>query len=308
MGKSLYDVLGVARTASDDDLRKAYRKLARKLHPDVNPGDSDAEDRFKEVSAAYEVLADPARRKAYDEFGDDALKGGFDPDKARAYKEWQSRRRAGAESFRGGGGAGRGPMPGADFDLSDLFGFGRGRPRGPVRGGDVRAVVDMDLSQAVSGGEVTLEVPGQKPVTVRVPPGADNGSTIRLAGRGAPSPSGGPAGDLLIECRVRPHPRVTRDGLDLTMRVPVTLGEAYNGASIELPTFHGPVKVTIPPGTQQGARLRLRGKGVARGKTRGDLFVEVDVRMPDRRDDALARALAEGDDAYQAPVRKELSL
>ncbi len=307
MAKSLYQILGVPKNAPDGDIRRAYRRLARTLHPDLNPGDAAAEERFKQVSAAYEVLADSDRRKAYDEFGDESLKGGFDPEKARAYRDWQSRRKAGAEPFRR---SKRGPGAGAEFDigdLGDLFGFGRGRT-GPARGTDVRAVVDMDLAQAITGGEVKLDVPGKTPVTVRVPPGADTGSTIRLAGRGAPGPSGGSAGDLLIECRVRPHPRVTRNGLDLTMRVPVTLNEAYNGASIEVPTFHGPIKVTVPPGTQQGAKLRVRGKGVIRGKSRGDLFVQLDVRLPQSRDDALARALADSDRSYEQPVRKELRL
>ncbi len=308
MAKSLYEILGVAKGASVDDIRKAYRKLARKYHPDVNPGDAEAEDRFKQVSAAYDVLSDADRRKAYDEFGDESLKGGFDPDKARAYQQWRQRRTEGARPFR------RGQAAEPDLgDLGDLFGFGGGGRRRQgrridLRGADVSARVDMDLRQAIQGGEVKLEVPGRKPVTVRIPPGADTGSTIRLEGRGQPGPGGGPSGDLIIECNVRPHPRVTRDGLDLTMKVPVTLAEAYNGATIDIPTFHGPVSLKIPAGAQQGAKLRLRGKGVARGKTRGDLLVELDVRLPDRRDDDLANAIAKSEAAYDAPVRQELVL
>jgi curved DNA-binding protein len=151
----------------------------------------------------------------------------------------------------------------------------------------------MDLGQAIAGGEVRLEVPGHdKPVTVRIPPGADEGSIIRLKGMGGKSPGGGPPGDLVIVTRVRPHPVVRRDGLDLTMRVPVTLNEAYNGATIEIPTFDGPIKLRIPPRSQSGAKLRVRGKGVPRKAERGDLFVELDVRLPDREDERLAEASA----------------
>ena len=297
MAESLYDALGVAKTASDADIRTAYRKLARKYHPDVNPGDSKAEAQFKRVAAAYDVLSDSAKRQAYDEFGEDSLKGGFDPDKARAYERWKRQRSQGAQPFGDGQG----------FDLSDLFGFGR-RARGPARGADARAVVDMDLQQAITGGEITLEVPGQKPVTVRIPPGADSGSTIRVAGKGSPGPKGGAAGDLLIETRVKPHPLLRRDGLNLHMKVPVTLHEAYNGASIEIPTFDGPVKLRVPALSQPGARLRLKGKGVKRKQKRGDLLVELVVRLPDVHNDRFAEAARESESSYTQPVRKEVRL
>lgn len=312
MAESLYDILGVSRTASADEIRRSYRKLARKYHPDVNPGDASAEASFKKVAAAYEVLSDEDKRKAYDEFGDEALKGGFDPDKARAYRDWQRRRTAGArpfqEPFRESGAAGFSDASRFDFgDLGDLFGFGR-PPRGPQRGADVRAVVDMELAQAIAGGEVKLDVPGRGVMTVRIPPGADTGSTVRLAGKGAPGEAGAPAGDLVLEMRVRPHPVMRREGLDLSMRVPVTVDEAYNGATIEIPTFDGPVKLTIPPRSQAGQRLRLRGKGVQRKDRRGDLFVELDVRVPDRQDDAVADAMRRAAGAYSKPVRQELRL
>ena len=302
MAKDLYQILGVKKDVGDDELRKAYRKLARKFHPDVNPGDAAAEARFKEVSAAYDVLSDKKKRKAYDEFGEDSLKGGFDPGKAREYRSWQKRRSAGARPFQ---------EEGFDFDLGDLFGFasgGPGRGRGRMRGQDVRAAVDMDLRQAILGGEVTLEVPGKPPVTVRIPPGADSGSVIRLKGRGAPGPQGGEAGDLLIETRVAPHPLLRRDGLDLTMRVPVTLEEAYAGGKIEVPTFTGAVTLTIPPRSQTGQRLRLRGKGVTRGKRSGDLYIELEPRLPDSAGPEIAEALKKTSSGYSQPVRAELAL
>jgi curved DNA-binding protein len=297
MKKDLYEILGVSRSVSEDDLRKAYRKLARQYHPDVNPGDAEAEKRFKEIAAAYEVLSDKDKRRAYDEFGDESLQGGFDPDKARAYREWKQTRSSGARPFQ---------EEGFDFDLGDLFGFRA--HRGPARGADLHAIVEMDLRQAISGGEVELARPGHKPLKVRVPPGADNGSLIRLAGKGAQGARGGEPGDLVIETRVRPHPLVRREGLDLYMKVPISVQEAYLGAKIEVPTFHGPVNLTIPARSQSGARLRLRGKGIERAGKKGDLFVELEIRMPDKPDDKLAEALSAASAAYSTPPRKDLRL
>ena len=301
MAANLYDTLGVKRDASEDDIRKAYRKLAKKHHPDVNPGNKAAEDKFKAVSAAYEVLSDPKKRANYDEFGDAALQGGFDPAKAREYARWQDRR-----SQRGGfadGGMG-GPGGPVEFDFAELF----NRRRGPTRGQDVHAVFQMDLRQAVEGAEVSIEVPDQGTVRVRIPPGADTGSVIRLPGKGGVGARGGLPGDLVIETEVKPHPLIRRDGLDLTLSLPVTLDEAYNGASIDVPTFDGTVVLKIPPRSQNGARLRLRGKGVERKSTRGDLFVELDVRMPDKADDKLGSALRNSGAAYSKPVREGLEL
>jgi len=291
----LYQTLGVAKTADADTIRKAYRKLARKHHPDVNPGDKKAEDRFKQVSAAYEVLSDPKRRANYDEFGDPATADSFDAEKARAYKHWQEQREQRSSRFD------EGPV---EFDFADLF----GRARGPSQGPDLLARVQMDLRQAIEGGEVSLDLPGRGPIRVRIPPGADNGSTIRIPGKGAAAQSGGPPGDLVIETEVRPHPLLRRDGLDLSLTVPVSLDEAYNGASIEVPTLDGPVRLKIPPRSQGGSKLRLRGKGVTRGDTTGDLIVVLDLRLPDRPDDALAAALRASASAYSAPVRGEMSL
>jgi curved DNA-binding protein len=304
MNESLYDILGVAKGASADDIRKAYRTLARKHHPDVNPGDAKAEDTFKKVSAAYDVLSDADKRKAYDEFGAESLRGGFDPEQARAYKQWQGRRRA----------AGQPPVgERVDFDvgdLGDLFGFGR-RPRGPRKGHDVRGTVELDFEQAIRGTEVQLQIAtdaGPRTVTARIPPGADTGSTLRLSGQGGPGIAGGPAGDVVIETVVRPHKLMRRDGLNLSLPVPVTLAEAYDGASIEVPTFDGPVTVKVPAGSQQGQKLRLRGKGVKRGKERGDLFVELEVKLPEGGDASVSGALREVEAAYQTPVRKGLRL
>jgi curved DNA-binding protein len=300
MSESLYDILGVAKGATTEQIRKAYRKLARKHHPDVNPGDKSAEESFKKVSAAYEVLSDDKKRAAYDEFGDDSLAGGFDPDRARAYAADQERR-ARARSYRPSPSDHDGPI---EFDFAEMF----GRARGPSRGPDIHASLEMSLRQAIEGAEISLDLPDQGTVRVRIPPGADNGSVVRLSGKGAPGMRGGPPGDLVIETSVREHPHVRRDALDLYLTLPVTLAEAYNGASIDVPTFDGPVVVKVPPRSQNRAKLRLRGKGIPRKDSRGDLYVELDVRMPDLPDDALSSALSSSSSAYSAPVRAEVTL
>ncbi|HEY0255217.1 MAG TPA: DnaJ C-terminal domain-containing protein [Kofleriaceae bacterium] len=298
MADNLYEILGVAKTADADAIRKAYRKLAREHHPDVNPGDKKSEDTFKRIAAAYDTLSDEKKRKAYDEFGDASLAGGFDADKARSYQQWQGAQQQRSSRFDGE----------QEFDFSELFGGGGFRQRGPSRGQDLAASVQLDLRQAVEGAEISLDVPNQGTVRVRIPPGADTGSIIRLAGKGMPGRQGGPNGDLVIETEVRPHRFLRRDGLDLSLTLPVTIAEAYNGASVEVPTFDGPVMLKIPPRSQTGAKLRLRGKGIARKDQRGDFYAVLEVRMPDRENEALATALAASSEAYSNPVRKELAL
>lgn len=297
MAESLYDTLGVAKNATPDAIRSAYRKLARKHHPDVNPGNKASEEKFKAISAAYDVLSDDKKRKAYDEFGDASLQGGFDPEKAREYARYQSTRQQRAAGFD------EGPM---EFDFSELFGR-RAQPRGPMRGQDLAATIQIEFRQAIEGAEFTADIPGQGPVRVRIPPGADTGSTLRVPGKGAPG-RGGPPGDLVIEVEVKPHPRLRREGLDLYLALPVTIDEAYNGATIDVPTFEGPIALKIPPRSQNRAKLRVKGRGVPKKDTRGDLYVELDVRMPDQADDTLAAALRASTAAYARPVREDMKL
>ncbi len=305
--KSLYETIGVARDADADALRKAYRKLAKKFHPDANPGDTKAEDRFKEISRAYDVLSDPEKRRAYDEFGDVALQAGFDAEAAR---------RAQAnfgQAFRGSQGPDFefGDAGGMDELLGRMFGGGaRGRAgfARAMRGADVEAELELDFLEAVHGGEkkITLAAAGPRggtnteTVTLRIPRGVADGGRIRLAGKGGASPGGGPRGDLFATIRVRAHPVFHREGRDVLLDVPITVGEAIRGAQIEVPTLEGRATLAIPPGTDSGRKLRLRGKGVPdpSGGARGDLYVVVQIRVPKALGaDALAHvdALAEGE-------------
>lgn len=303
MAEDFYSVLGVSRSADADAIKKAYRKLARDLHPDKNPGNKSAESRFKKVNRAYEALSDPKKRALYDEFGEDALREGFDAENARAYKQWSSRnangggyggfsggggRRVNLEDLFGGdvGGGGfdfrtGGGGAGGDDPFADLFGRAQ-RRRGPMRGQDIAQAITIPFESAVKGTTLQLKAPGAAaPVTVRIPPGAGEGSRVRIAGQGTPSPNGGPNGDLILEIHVEPHELFKRDGDDLELEVPITVSEAINGARVRVPTFDGPVNVKVPPGSQTGQRLRIKGKGVVRkGREAGDLYVRLSVHVP----------------------------
>ncbi len=291
MADDLYAVLGVPKNANQDTLKKAYRKLAKDLHPDKNPGNDKAESRFKAVNHAFDVLGNESKRKLYDEFGEEGLRDGFDADKARAYRQW-----AGGQGRRGGGF--RGGAGGAqEVNLEDLFGgasgggsadffgdiFGRGRrARGPVKGGDLESEMSIDFASAVRGATFELRLNNSiEPVSVRIPPGADEGSRVRIPGHGAPSMGGGPPGDMILVLHVQPHKFFRREGDDLRVALPITLHEAYAGAKVKVPTPDGAVTLKVPPRTQTGAVLRVRGKGVARkGREPGDLYVELAVHVP----------------------------
>jgi curved DNA-binding protein len=293
MADDLYGALGVSKTADADSIKKAYRKLAKELHPDKNPGNKAAEARFKKVNHAFEVLSDPKKRQLYDEFGEDALREGFDPERVRAYSQWQQQQqgRGGPGSPRGGGGVrledlfgGAGGGGGAD-GIGDMFGdlLGRSaRRRGPMPGPDYQSSVTIDFASAVRGATLELRPHGSdSPVTVRIPAGAAEGSRVRIPGHGGPSPNGGPAGDLLLDIHVTPHPWFRREGDDLHLDVPITVAEAYRGAKVKVPTITGSVTLKVPALTQSGHVVRLGGKGVARkGQPAGDLYVHFMVHVP----------------------------
>jgi curved DNA-binding protein len=315
----LYEILGVSRTASADEVKRAYRKLAKKYHPDVNPGNKAAEEKFKEVTAAFEVLSDEKRRKLYDEFGADSLRTGFDEKRAEEYRRWK----------RQGTPPGGMPFDFGDFErvnvgdfgafdfgsiFGDLFGgaagrTGRGR-RGPIPspGAHAEAELAIDLKDAVLGAERDLRLDGRT-LRVKIPAGVTDGSQIRLAGQGGPGAHGGPSGDLYLRIALRDHPHVRREGKDLYLDLPVTVPEAVLGAEVQLPTFEGPVRLRVPAGAQSGMQLRLRGKGLPdlRGGERGDLYAVVQVVLPPESA-ALQKAVKPLADLYKGDPRAGISL
>ncbi|QTX03406.1 DnaJ C-terminal domain-containing protein [Agromyces archimandritae] len=292
--KDFYQVLGVSKDASDADIKKAYRKLARKYHPDQNPGDTAAEAKFKEISEANSVLSDAEQRKEYDQIramgsgarftapgGGAGGAGGFEDVFGGMFNQGGGGQRF---TFQQGGG-------GADYD--DLFGglFGSGRfgqstggyrgAGGPTPGRDVAATTTLDFITATKGDQITLQTPEGKPITVRIPAGVADGQKIRLRGKGHPSPDGGANGDLVLTVSVRKHPVFERDGLNLRVTVPVTFAEAVLGATIRVPTLGGdPVKLKVAAGTPSGRVLRVKGRGVKTQKGTGDLLAEVQVAVP----------------------------
>jgi curved DNA-binding protein len=315
--RDLYAILGVARDADAETIRKTYRQLARRLHPDVNPGDAAAEERFKAVSEAYAVLSEPEKRRLYDEFGEISLQSGFDPEAARRAREAFGARFGGASAggFEFGGGAGEGFAYG-DLDdlLSQLFerrGWSGGAPAAR-RGPDVEAELELDLVDAARGGERRLTIGRptaeggvrSETVTVRIPSGVSDGGRIRLPGKGGEGRGGGPPGDLHARIRVRPHPVFRREGRDLFVDLPLTVREAVLGAKVEVPTLDGHATVTVPPGTDSGTRLRLRGKGVPHpsGGKVGDLYAVTQIRVP-RDLDPEARARIEAMTELDPPDR-----
>jgi curved DNA-binding protein len=305
MAKDLYSVLGVDKKADADAIKKAYRKLATKLHPDKNPGDKAAEARFKEINHANDVLSDAKKRALYDEFGEDGLREGFNADQARAYKQWQ----------QGGGGRGGGFPGGVRIEdifggsggeggIGDMFGdlFGRVRGGGAqgrrrqTRGTDAEGEVTIDFGAAVTGTTLQLAFGGNgKTVTVRIPPGAEEGSRVRISGQGTPAPTkDGEPGDLLLTIHVRPHAFFKREGDDLHLDLPLTVAEAWRGAKVRVPTFDGDVTMKVPAHAQSGQQMRLKGKGVARkGRESGDLYVHFQIVLPANDDAKIEQAVDE---------------
>ncbi|MGB3732406.1 DnaJ C-terminal domain-containing protein [Microbacterium sp.] len=294
--KDFYKTLGVSKDISDAELKKTYRKLARKYHPDSNPGDAKAEATFKEISEAYSVLSDAEQRREYDEIramGSGARftapgsggAGGFEDVFSRFGQGGQSANfddifsmftQGGGGSF--GGGAGR---------------FGQQGYGAPRKGADVTARTTLDFATAAKGDTITVQSGDGKPFKIKVPAGVADGQKIRLRGRGRPSPDGGEPGDIVVQVTVRPHPVFTRDGLNLRLTVPVTFTEATLGATIEVPTLSGDtVKLRVAPGTPSGRVLRVKGRGIASAKKgTGDLLAELQVAVPSHLDDAAREAL-----------------
>jgi DnaJ-class molecular chaperone len=281
MAKDPYTVLGVNRDASDAEIQKAFRRLAKKSHPDLFPGDKKAEDRFKELNAANDIIGDPAKRARFDRGEIDA-------------SGQEIRQNPFARGGRGGarGGPGGGNAEGFAFeDLGDLFG---GMFRGGGRGHsgfqpaeDTRFTLEVDFVDAATGAKRRITLPGGKSLDVTIPAGIGEGQTIRLKGQGTAGPAG--AGDALVEIKVKPDPLFKREGRDIHVELPVSLGEAVGGGKVDVPTVHGPVTVTVPVGSNSGTRLRLKGKGIAATKRdpAGDQYVTLKVVLPKTPDPEL---------------------
>jgi DnaJ-class molecular chaperone len=274
MSDDPYALLGVARGATAEEIKRAYRKLARKLHPDLNPGDKAAEERFKQLSAAHDLLSDAEKRARFDRGEIDAA------GQERAQRRWRDPGGASGDS-------GFADFAEDDDVLSDFFSRSGRRSGMRMRGNDLAGSLRIDFLEAVNGTTRRLGLPDGA-VDVVVPPGSAEGQVLRLRGKGAPGWGGGPPGDLLVTLSVMPHPRFTREGDDILLALPVSITEAVLGGKVEVPTPAGPVMLSVPPGSQAGSRLRLRGRGVPRADgSRGDVYATLTLVLPARPDPAL---------------------
>lgn len=318
--RDYYEVLGVARDASPDAVKKAYRKLARQYHPDVNPGDKSAEKSFKEVQQAYDVLSDQEKRAMYDRYGAAGFEGMGAAGPRTSASEWSARFGDGGQQnvdfseFFGGFGGGQGGEGGAGL-FEDLIGRMRGGKSGggrPRQGQNVEAHLSIPFLTAVRGGQTSINVQRgdgkAESLTVKVPPGVDDGSKLRLKGQGEPGPKGAPAGDMTIILSIEPHPYFKREDRNLLVEVPLTIAEAVLGAKVDVPTLDGAKPVPIPAGTSSGQKLRLKGQGVpgSGGKPDGDLFVVVKIVAPKGVDEESKRLIQQFADLNKQSPREGL--
>jgi DnaJ-class molecular chaperone len=277
-----YATLGLSRSATADEIRRAYRTLAKELHPDVRPGDKAAEDRFKRATAAFNLLSDPAMKSRFD-------RGEIDAD-GNEQMAFGSRPRQSSRAHAGAG-ANAGAANDA-FDLGDIFsdlfgpGFGAGRGYSRMRGRDIRFTLEIDFLDAVNGARRRVSLSEGRTLDVAIPAGVESGQVLRLKGQGGSGVQGGPPGDALVELTVRPHPFFRREGQDIHMDLNISLTEAVEGGRVQAPTATGPVSLTIPAGSNTGKTLRLKGRGVA---GQGDQFVRLQVVLPDVVDEDLKK-------------------
>ncbi|HOP47838.1 MAG TPA: molecular chaperone DnaJ [Desulfobacteraceae bacterium] len=378
MPEDFYKILGVPKDAPQSDIKKAYRKLARKWHPDINPGNKEAEQKFKEISHAHDCLANEEKRKLYDEFGEDGLRSGFDAEKAREYKKWETFQQEG-QSQRDQQDFGR--YQNYEDIFGDIFGSGMGREgfRGSTvsRGRDVEYGMDIDFVSALKGFSTEISMQKLKPCTscngsgtdpnarmstcqmcggsgrlnmaegpmhftrpcpqckghgqtgkacaqcggsgqvlgtekirVTIPKGVKEGSRVRVAGKGEPGMNGGKPGDLYLVVHIKPHPFLRREGDNIFMEVPVTVREAMAGGEITIPTVDGQINLKVPPKSQSGQTLRLKGRGAEnpRTKKKGDLMVRISVKVPQTDEKEVLKSVEQMDKLYKKDLRADLRL
>jgi DnaJ-class molecular chaperone len=311
--KDYYQILGVPRGSSDSDIKKAYRRLAKQHHPDVNKGEKVAEDRFKDISEAYSVLSNGEKRKQYDMFGSGAFHGGFDPSQASQGFRWSNSEGSGGQRFytstNGPGGfEGVGDLGDIFGELFGMGGFTRGagkkrpsgrRPQaGPRHGGDTYTTFEIDFEEAIAGASKRMSIKRGEAVdtlTVKIPAGVDNGSKVRIKGKGHPGDGGGKPGDLYLNIHVKPHKIFWREGADILVDVPISIYEAVLGGQIEVPTVGGSAKMKIPAGTNSGQKFRLKGKGapIIGKKGKGDQYAIIQIVPPEKMDEATKKSFKE---------------
>lgn len=322
MPEDLYQVLGVGRGADKSEIQKAYRKLARQYHPDMNPSDKGAQEKFKRIQEAYDVLSDPEKRAAYNRYGADFERmrhGGFDPRAAAASGAFEG---IDLEQLFGGGGP-RGFQNGFTDFFEQLMGgaagpaAGRTRPGGrarrsprPTPGENLRVELRVPLAKAILGGRHEFYAPGHsgdEKIAIQIPPGVEPGTKMRLRGKGYASSNGGPDGDLILIIQVDEHPWARRRGKNIELTLPVTLAEAMLGGPVDVPTPKGTVSLTVPPGSSSGRRLRLKGQGIDDGKgPAGDMIVELQIRLPETIDDQTRQWVAQFDQQHPITPRATL--
>jgi len=320
MATDYYATLGISRTATPDEIQKAYRKLARKYHPDMNPDDATAKKKFQEVQSAFEVLSDEEKRKKYDQFGADFESMGAGRGGAGGGPQWRYTTSSGPQTYPfdandlgdifGGGGAGM-EGGGGFADLFRQFGGGRSGRRAArtSRGGDLKHELTVPFATSILGGEAALMVQRAdgdvEQIKVKMPAGIEDGKKIRLRGQGEPGAGNGPAGDILLTIHVSPHPQFRRVGNRLEVRVPVTLTEATLGGKVDVPTPQGTITLTVPPNTSSGKKLRIKGQGIKTNPP-GDLFAEIQIVLPEGLSEDDRKTIAEISDRYPQQPRSEL--
>jgi DnaJ-class molecular chaperone len=293
-----YVTLGVKKDATQDEIQKAYRRLAKKLHPDLNPGNKAAEEKFKELSAAYDLLNDPDKRARFDRGEIDA--SGTERPRQQYYRDFADQ--GGWSAYTSNAGfSDFGDYAGAEDILSEIFGRG-GRPGRRRRGQDVHYHLDLSFLDAVNGGKQSIGLPDGTTLDVNIPPGMRDGQVLRLKGKGRPAAGDGPPGDALIEISVRPHPYFTRKGDDIYVDLPISLKEAVLGTKVKVPTPSGTVTAAVPKWSSTGRVLRLKGRGTPRPNgSKGDEYVTLKLMLPQKPDPELERFVAQWQPAADSP-------